>query len=109
MRLGADLGDLGVVLGILERPWGVFGRSWGGLGLLLAALGRSWAGLGASLGRSWVALGRPRRSQERQNSSPNLIFRVFSSVIFYITFRIDFLSIFHRFFDAPDLENRAPV
>ena len=61
------------------------------------------------LGRPWAAPGRPERGQEHQNWSPKRIFHVFLNVIFHITFRIDFLSIFHRFLTLRNLKKHAPV
>jgi hypothetical protein len=70
---------------------------------------RSWGRFGPLLGRSWDAPGRPERGQEHQNWSPKRIFHVFLNVIFHITFRIDFLSIFHRFLTLRNLKKHAPV
>ena len=71
----------------------VLGCSRGALGTLLSALG-------ALLGRSWDAPCRPERGQERQNSSPKLIFCVFFERHFshHISHRFffDFSSIFRR-------------
>ena len=53
------MGHLGVVLAALGRSWGGLGVSWGGLGTSWGGLGRSWAALGRSwggLGRCWVFL-----------------------------------------------------
>ena len=48
------------VLRVSGRSYSSLGCSWPALGLLLAALGRSWGGRWASLGRFWPALRRSR-------------------------------------------------
>ena len=52
-NVGAILGCLGALDGVLEASWGplggLLGASWGPLGGLLGALGASWAPLGSFL------------------------------------------------------------
>ena len=74
-----------------------------------SSFGGNLGGILAVLGRSWDAPGRPGRGQEYQNLNPKRIFHVFLNVIFHITFRIDFLSTFHRFLTLRNLKKHAPV
>mgnify|MGYP006894005725 CR=1 FL=1 len=56
-------------------------------------LGPSWAALGALLGYPGRAPGRPKRSQERQNSSPKPFSAYFFVFFFHVAFRIDFCTL----------------
>ena len=73
----------------------------------------SCSDLGTVLGRSWGALGTPRAGPNAAKSTKigarSEFDTFFLSVIFHITFRIDLLSIVHRFLTLSNLKKHAPV